>query len=1158
MGGGSGDSTGAVDEIVEQNLRVYEASSSRLQEDVSQEAQVASDYRGRLVYELLQNSDDAMADAPTTDDRVSILVTDSELWIANTGRDLTAADVHGLCGLGASSKIDHSGARRASIGHKGLGFKSVLEITDKPRVYSHSHRFALGVDHARGPVESLWRKLGRPLSGSLPAMRFPAAIDTVDEQWNEYARAGFNVAFCFPFRDSLDKDDRRRIADLLLELPLTTVVFLKHLERIDIRVAQRDRSEARTWRVTREHQAPGTEGWLPSSGLQASGAYRISVSGDDQAMAFLVAHDADVAIDGNRTGLSGPAWEGVELTEISVATPEPGGPSLPSVWRNFHVFLPTAEACPYPILINGAFSTDLSRQQVRVSETQGDYNAHLVRQAARLVCEELAPLLGVAGHGAVLNALERDPARADGAAAALLHQAIVEELADVPILPAEDGPTLTLRQAVLPPGILDAEGSRFREVLTSQATWDGGTFPAAEFCVGRWARIASDHGALELEVVESLPVLAGIHDPQRAKSQDHDSGGFEVDPVLELCTTLWERTSGVERQELEDCAKNEALFPVDRSGDDRTIERVAVGDTPVFYPPQTARQQLPLRDLRFMCHPLCWGALNRNERATQLADRLSAWASLFGVQEFRFETVVQTAVNPALSLRRSSEADERLTALRELDALVAICRLAGRQQVKPDRPLRYQRLESDRTSFPLSRLPVPCRSTAGDLTWEPAYKVYFGADWTDDESVERIADAIGEAGRPEFSYLAPPEVLVPLLDEGFQDGEEEQPEDDDDVDPDESADEALEGSARERWIAFLSWIGVNRCLRPIHFHDVEDGATGWLTTRDLAQPQGWAFRDLTETWQTFVTDVRESLDAHPTSTSATPYFYEVHDLDQFRPIVAAAEGDAGGHVARSLVTHLIRHWSRYSSLAECQVALIESSSPGQRKKPQKASSDEITPAGDNLWLHRLSRSGICPTALGPRVPSLTWRPSLELENRFARRGRSAAELLPVLTVGDGLPAQAINGVAERLGVRAEPSPSTFTLQDARMLCQQLEHLYSGPRGRTIDAVALREVFKPVYRQLFELLSGRQGIDNRDQAPLIDVPLLAETEDGYRFRRAGGLLYAATPGLRERSGVADLLPMPRPRFTGHSGEQSDHATVACASACRCSRASAGVR
>ena len=38
--------SGIVDRIVEHNLGVYPAAPSRLQEDVSQEAQVVSDYRG--------------------------------------------------------------------------------------------------------------------------------------------------------------------------------------------------------------------------------------------------------------------------------------------------------------------------------------------------------------------------------------------------------------------------------------------------------------------------------------------------------------------------------------------------------------------------------------------------------------------------------------------------------------------------------------------------------------------------------------------------------------------------------------------------------------------------------------------------------------------------------------------------------------------------------------------------------------------------------------------------------------------------------------------------------------------------------------------------------------------------------------------------------
>ena len=56
-----------------------------------------------------------------------------------------------------------------------------------------------------------------------------------------------------------------------------------------------------------------------------------------------------------------------------------------------------------------------------------------------------------------------------------------------------------------------------------------------------------------------------------------------------------------------------------------------------------------------MSHALCWGALNRRERAELLDDRMNAWASLFGVREFRFETVVQAAVLPGLVLKPDEE-----------------------------------------------------------------------------------------------------------------------------------------------------------------------------------------------------------------------------------------------------------------------------------------------------------------------------------------------------------------------------------------------------------------------------------------------------------------------------------------------------------------------
>lgn len=124
-----------IDQVVEQNIGVYRAAPSRPQEDVSQEAQVANDYRGRLVYELLQNSEDAMEGQNPEGARVVFGVTDV-LWMTNSGRPLTDADAQGLCDLGASSKVDSSGARGALIRHKGLGLKCVLKVTEAPAINS--------------------------------------------------------------------------------------------------------------------------------------------------------------------------------------------------------------------------------------------------------------------------------------------------------------------------------------------------------------------------------------------------------------------------------------------------------------------------------------------------------------------------------------------------------------------------------------------------------------------------------------------------------------------------------------------------------------------------------------------------------------------------------------------------------------------------------------------------------------------------------------------------------------------------------------------------------------------------------------------------------------------------------------------------------------
>ena len=1112
-----------VEVIVQQNLGVYRASPSRLKEDVNQETQVASDYRGRLVYELLQNADDAMESSASDSDRVVFVVTDDALWMANSGRPLTDADVQGLCGLGASSKVDAGGTKRASIGHKGLGFKSVLEITDSPAVFSQTLSFRLGASEARPHVEALWDKLDLSRPTAFPAMRFPSLIRDVDEcgRWASLSQSGLNVAFEFPFREDFGSDQAESLADLLLGLPLTTVLFLKHIESVEVLIDQTGRSEHREWRVVREVRRDGQ--WVSVPGLGDSGLYRVTVSSSTgERASFFVAHDGYVPIGSNRGGLSGPAWEGVDLTEVSIAVlADEADEGMSEEWRCFHVFLPTEERCPYPMLVNGAFSTDLSRQHIRVHPESGDYNSHLLREAARLFVERMLPELQREGPGRVLLALDRGESPEGGDASRLFHGCLVKALADVPLIPMESGRIRPINACVLPSPLLEEEGELFRSMLVRDAAWGEAEFPSAEFCRGRWARVATDYGARQLTPSECLAALGTIADPQRSSIREHESGFYEVDPVLDLSALLWERADATDRTQIKAAARRQQIFPIHRN-DDGSIERVALGEDTVFYPPQSAKRDFPLRDLRFMCHSICWGALNRSERNSMLGNQTRVWSALFDIKEFGFQDVMQTSVLPALSLTPKDDESSWRQDLANKESLAAICQLAG-VNAKPDQPLRYQRLRNERRLFNLSRLPVPCMDGHGGERWVPAYQAYFGRAWLGDDSFEHVIDALPADARVDACFLVPPEQFLDLLDSG-----EEAPaittdnDDDDEVDLNEDVDRPLESNERERWINFLSWIGVNRSLRLIHFHDVEDRDAGWLTTKDLQQPKGWAFRDLGETWNGYQRELETKLADLPNHTAAVAYLYEVHDLDHAHPLVEAAQRDPSAELASRLFEHLIKHWGSYSSLTDARVALVDKSrSPKARSKPQTARSEEIFSVGDNLWLYRLRNSGICPTSRGPRRPEVTWRRTQELERRFSstRGNRDASELVPVLKQATELPANDVRSFCERLGIRSEVSPSTFTIEDANLLCRQLQQLYDNGR---VDSAALRNVIRPAYRAMFELLSGQSG--NVDGTPLCSTPLLTAHAGSFRFLPAKQVLFASTPGIKERTGLAEQVPV----------------------------------
>jgi len=93
------------------------------------------EYHGRFLIELLQNAADAWRATREGSDRTDVRIVLSgapALLVANKGTTFPAsAVVESLGHIGRSTK-----APGEAIGHKGIGFKSVLELTLCPELYS--------------------------------------------------------------------------------------------------------------------------------------------------------------------------------------------------------------------------------------------------------------------------------------------------------------------------------------------------------------------------------------------------------------------------------------------------------------------------------------------------------------------------------------------------------------------------------------------------------------------------------------------------------------------------------------------------------------------------------------------------------------------------------------------------------------------------------------------------------------------------------------------------------------------------------------------------------------------------------------------------------------------------------------------------------------
>lgn len=112
--------------------------------------QVEHQYHGRFLIELIQNAHDALFEidrnsATQDNGRIDIVISVEQpcgaLYVANDGSPFTESNFDNLSRFGQSDKDPEK-----HIGNKGIGFRSVLEITSEPEIYSRKEIGSVAFD----------------------------------------------------------------------------------------------------------------------------------------------------------------------------------------------------------------------------------------------------------------------------------------------------------------------------------------------------------------------------------------------------------------------------------------------------------------------------------------------------------------------------------------------------------------------------------------------------------------------------------------------------------------------------------------------------------------------------------------------------------------------------------------------------------------------------------------------------------------------------------------------------------------------------------------------------------------------------------------------------------------------------------------------------
>ena len=212
-----------ISEETQKTLEAYRSQPNLVAEHANHEEDTArGGYARRQLFELVQNSADALAGSDGG--RIWIGLTQDYLYCADEGQPI---DQDGVTAL----MFSHLSPKRGTdeIGRFGLGFKSVLGVTDRPEFFSRSGSFRFDRQNAASLVKSI-----APDAERYPVLRLPEAIDPDSEMESDPTLHGLmdwasNIVR-LPLKEGALESLERQMEDFSPEF----LLFVEHVSELTI------------------------------------------------------------------------------------------------------------------------------------------------------------------------------------------------------------------------------------------------------------------------------------------------------------------------------------------------------------------------------------------------------------------------------------------------------------------------------------------------------------------------------------------------------------------------------------------------------------------------------------------------------------------------------------------------------------------------------------------------------------------------------------------------------------------------------------------------------------------------------------------------------------------------------------------------------------